>query len=749
MKKIITGLIVISLMTGFTIAESIARVMKAQGEVTIKRLGGTDFSEAAAPGAAINNGDALKVGELGFAVVVFIDDRSVIKVKEKSEFEFVDSETSRTLKIENGTLINNIATQGRTKAFRIETPTSVASVKGTEFTAIINSIFGVDQFLGTSGLIEVLNLISQQLVTIGAGQKAISNIAGALIQAPALPNEYPSDPDVEPTPEPGEEPVEEGEEEVDETQPDEGVTPDETMPAPEEAVPPEESAEPGAESLFGFGLGIGSVTIDGVIYNQFALRPEFSFGKLGVGLDIVLYIDNEGNIRKDDWDVMNDPTVIMDKIMYLSWAKKGDPFWVRFGTLPSVTLGYGGLLNGYSNMMEYPSVRQLGLNLGIQLMNKLNTEIFLSNIKDIIRGGTLIGARASYKLSDALPITIGANMVVDINQFSGLKDLDGDDVPDVFDAFPDIEFELPGIYPSGAYNLNPGDVLKGNKYDIDTDGDGIPDEIDYDRDGDGLTDQYPDDPTKVFDPSFTPDPDPFNKKESKASIIGLAADVGYPIFSNNIIAIDVYSEFNQLIVPEVTGAQYSRPSKTGTGITIPGIKLALFKMVQLNVEYRIKSGYFVPRFFDQSYDISRVMTVPVGTTTAILTKDQLVLTDDTSLSGYFGSAGWDIFGFANVSASYANMKSETATVRSFTAVVGLNTDWIPKLSQAAAYYIRNNDANPFDFKNPSVNTIFGYQLGYEISSGVSLIWNFSQFYRDTGDGLKPVRQTTIETAFNF
>ena len=332
-----------------------------------------------------------------------------------------------------------------------------------------------------------------------------------------------------------------------------------------------------------------------------------------------------------------------------------------------------------------------------------------------------------------------------------MKDLDGDDVPDVFDAFPDIEFELPGIYPSGAYNLNPGDVLKGKKYDIDTDGDGIPDELDYDRDGDGLTDQYPDDPNMEFDPSFTPDPDPFNKTESKASIIGLAADIGYPVFSNNIIAIDVYSEFNQLIVPSVgkVGDQYYRDKKSGTGITFPGIKMALFKMVQLNVEYRIKSGYFVPRFFDQSYDISRVMTVPVGTTTAIITKDQLVLTDDTSLSGYFGSAGWDIFGFANVSASYANMKAETDTVRSFTAVVGLNTDWIPKLSQASAYYLRNNDANPFDFKNPSVNTVFGYRLGYEISAGVSLIWDFSQFYRDTGDGLKPVRQTTIETAFNF
>jgi len=346
-----------------------------------------------------------------------------------------------------------------------------------------------------------------------------------------------------------------------------------------------------------------------------------------------------------------------------------------------------------------------------------------------------MGARASYKLSKAIPLTFGANLVVDINQFSGLKDDDDDNIPNVFDDFPDDSRYSKDTDGDGFLDWDEGDEkgINSSLWDIDSDGDNILDAWAGGPDNDVTVKDWP-----------------LNIEETKASVIGFAADIGYPIFSNNIIAIDVYSEFNQLIVPEVTGTQYSRPSKTGTGITIPGIKLALFKMVQLNVEYRIKSGYFVPRFFDQSYDISRVIPIiDSNGDTKILTKDMLVLTDDTSLSGYFGSAGWDIFGFANVSASYANMKAETVTVRSFTAVAGLNTDWIPKLSKAATYYIRNNDANPFDFKNPTVNTIFGYQLGYEVSSGVSLIWNFSQFYRDTGDGLKPVRQTTIETAFNF
>ncbi|NQU28165.1 MAG: hypothetical protein HQ528_07755, partial [Candidatus Marinimicrobia bacterium] len=56
MKKIIILLIVFGVIAGTASAESIARVMKAQGEVLVKRMGGEDFSETVAPGVAINNG---------------------------------------------------------------------------------------------------------------------------------------------------------------------------------------------------------------------------------------------------------------------------------------------------------------------------------------------------------------------------------------------------------------------------------------------------------------------------------------------------------------------------------------------------------------------------------------------------------------------------------------------------------------------------------------------------------------------
>ena len=75
-------------------------------------------------------------------------------------------------------------------------PVSVASVKGTEFAAMINPS-GVDQFIGKEGLFDVFNSVSGQTVSVGPGQKALSGSSGSLMQAPAGPDEYPKDPEFE------------------------------------------------------------------------------------------------------------------------------------------------------------------------------------------------------------------------------------------------------------------------------------------------------------------------------------------------------------------------------------------------------------------------------------------------------------------------------------------------------------------------------------------------------------------------
>ena len=736
-------------------ADVIARLIKVEGNVYFKRMGMETFSEKAKLGAAILNGDAIKVGETGFGAIMYLDDKTILKIRENTKFGFMDTQNTRTVDLTYGTLLNNVNSEGRTKSFRIQTPVSVASVKGTQFAAIVSQT-GVDQFIGKEGLFEVLNMISGETVSVGPGQKAISNATGNLVQAPASPEDYPNDPEVEVYQEPE---IEDIDESPDETRQEKSPetpeklksveseeapeTPEESEQIKSEESPqleetpdiPEESAGGTPPKPFGMGMGIGSVTLDGVLYNQLALRPEINIGKVGIGLDLVVYMDNEGNMRNDEWDIENDPGLLLDKILFIRYGKKTDPAWIKYGSIEGLTLGYGGLMNNYSNMMEFPSVRRVGVNTGFNI-GPVGGELFLSNIKDMSRGGTVTGLRAAYTVSDDLPLSIGVNFITDANMFSGLKDKDEDSYPDVFDDFPD---------DSTLWN--------------DTDGDGWPDPghggsvpdslVDIDADGDNIIDAE----ENISDINLKATP--FSLKDNTASTTGLSFDIGYPVLQSDAISLMIYAEYNRLKFPAVSTSDsiFIRKKRSGSGISVPGIRSTLFGILNLSLEYRFIKGFYVPQFFDQAYDLNRVVTSTVDNQTIIRTKDMSVFqdyNDSTRSSGLFGSAGLNLFNLVDFSASYANMKAGTTELKSFTSFVNLNTDNIPKISSAMAYYQRNNDENPFDFENPSENTIMGYRVGYEMSKGVSLIWDFRQFYRDDGTGnLEPIKQATIETSFNF
>ena len=742
------------------LAETIGRVMKANGTVLVKPMGAASYSVQVNPGLAISNGDAIRVGEASFAVVIFLDDKSVVKIRENTDFQFVETSNTRSLIIDQGTTLHNVNKENRKKTYRVETPVSVASVKGTEFSSFHDAVSGVDKFVGKSGNFEVFNTISGATVNVGPGQKAVSNALGQLIPAPAEPGDFPEDPDGESSPEENE-PEQQQNNNEQQPQQRQQQRPQQRQqqqrpqqrqqqqrPQQREQQPqrsevsenqPLDKAQSAPKKPFNMGLAVGSATINDTIYNQVALRPELSFGKLGIGLDLVFYMDNEGNMKQDEWDFENDPSKILDKILYLRWGDESDPFWIKFGSLDNVTLGYGGILSGYSNMMEFPGVRRLGLNTGVNIAG-FGGELFMSNMKDFSRGGTLLGLRGTYKVSKSFPLTLGMNFITDMNQFSGLKDLDDDKYPDIFDDFPN---------DANLYN--------------DTDGDGVPDPHpgkdapdggwDIDADGDNIYDQ---DDSELFLKGV-----PFSLDDNKSSVVGYAFDIGYPILNGKAFSLKLYTEFNFLSFPSVGSPDsiFYRPEYTGNSFSVPGVKASLFNFINLSYEFRIKNGYYVPQFFDQSYDISRVVPEYIDGSAIIKTKDMTLFADSSmnvGLIGHFGSLSADMFGFGNFYGSYTNMTSETDTVNSFVAALSLNAERIPKLSEATAYYQRTNDSNPFDFENPSVNTVLGYRLGYELGKGISVIWDYRQFYRYSGalneDGsgiLEPVIQTTVETSFSF
>lgn len=722
MKKKIIFVLTLLLGCNLAIAQNqSATVLKVSGDASLRPQGASDFTDPVEVSMGINTGDAIKTGADGFVALIFMSDKTQLKIRKDSEIEIRDEQNLRTAKISQGKILAEI-TPGVKTSYRIETPTSVASVKGTKFWIITIPDFG-DKFYGVEGQVSILNLITGTEVSLGAGQMVASTVNGDLFNMPVDPDEIPPDTE-EPTPEPEkEEPSEPSDMETEEDfgMPDVGATG--KMGEPEE--PLEEEGAPKGEGAkkarpFGMGLGLGSVTIDGKIYNQIALRPEFRLGKLGVRLDIAFYMDEDGNIRENEWDEFSD---YLDKIYYVRWGQQGDPFFAKVGALDDVSMGYGILLNGYSNTTEYPQVRKVGVHTGMQ-GDKMGWEAFMANVKEITGPGLMAG-RFTYKPISSLPLVLGTTVVADVYPYKGLPDADEDDVADALDLYPDADDNKVLDTLKTNFSLTQRDFLRNSGFNIPNETivqNGITRLSDYDRLLHGA----------------------------------ISVDAGIPILNKKFLSLLVYGQAATFIPVEDSALVFSNGTYTreaftpGFGFAIPGVKIGLFKIANLTVEYRYAGKNFMFNYFDKAYDYERVQIRD----NEIYTKQQMALMQE-QMQGVYGAFNVNILNYIILGSYYQHMFAKTTEMKSFMATASLPKGKIPKLADAVAFYQRNNDENPFEFKKPSENTILGYKIGFELGGGAVIYYKFQRTYRDfDGNGtIDPKKEaislTTIETGFSF
>ena len=108
----------------------VATVAKVRGQVQMAHGLADDYWTTPKEGERIYTGDIIKVGGVGYCIVVFIDDKSMLKITNSSQFQFMGSGSdTRTISIDFGTVLADVK-KGKRKDFRITTPSSVAAVKG-------------------------------------------------------------------------------------------------------------------------------------------------------------------------------------------------------------------------------------------------------------------------------------------------------------------------------------------------------------------------------------------------------------------------------------------------------------------------------------------------------------------------------------------------------------------------------------------------------------------------------------------
>jgi len=128
-------------------------------------------------------------------------------------------------------------------------------------------------------------------------------------------------------------------------------------------------------------LGVGLDRVDGKWYFSTVARPELTFGKAGLGLDIALRFNTEG-VREKDWEDWKQ--IVSNLIRYIRWGHRGDRLYAHLGVLRDSMLGTGAIMYDYTNLQagDYISGdKRAGVELGIDA-GKAGMELVVNDVLD-------------------------------------------------------------------------------------------------------------------------------------------------------------------------------------------------------------------------------------------------------------------------------------------------------------------------------------------------------------------------------
>ncbi len=481
-----------------------------------------------------------------------------------------------------------------------------------------------------------------------------------------------------------------------------------------------------------FTGSFGSVTINNQVYNQFSLKPELVFGKVGLGLDLYFYFDQDGNMYDENWNFSTSKDTyktLVDKIYYLRWGLPYEDTYFRVGALPSITLGSGSLVNRYSNVMDYPRVRRTGFNFKYKFQN-FGLQFVHSDLKELNEPG-LVAVEGTFEYIKNLNFTF--SLVTDPNQRKGLLDSDGDGYPDFVEPgyendenqWHDYQTVLDGLGNDCNEVISEESCLELiNSFES---------EIQFDSNLLGLN----------------------NKEE----ISGLSLGLIYTVTNN----IKLYSEFSQLSGKTLNPYDSEDESqqvlhnnyddKLGYGFIPFGLK-AEWEKVTLTIDYRQNSENYVFNFWDQNYDHNRAM----------VNNDNNVVTKEDNLYKYGKSKGGNIsissnflkYFHLNMSYQHLDGKKWDSELRdyksdqnsTFYTKLDIDTSKINKVRVAEIFYKQSYASKPFSFKSDE-NTLFGYNIGVEMADNMVLVLKGRKSYVNDNGTYRPVKTTQIETQVIF
>ena len=194
MNYIKKGLLLIFIFSLLIGGDRIAVATKVIGPVEYVR--GKEFAKSVKKGHIIESGDKITTAKGGFVALLFIDDKSALKVKENSEVIISGNKNNRAIAkrigLKGGTIRAQVGKK-QNRDFIVQTTVSVASVKGTDFWVVSDNNNG-DSVIGIEGVIQLTNKISGDKIDIPSGITGLSTKDGQLQSFNTDPKTIPKDP---------------------------------------------------------------------------------------------------------------------------------------------------------------------------------------------------------------------------------------------------------------------------------------------------------------------------------------------------------------------------------------------------------------------------------------------------------------------------------------------------------------------------------------------------------------------------
>ncbi|MGQ9561530.1 MAG: FecR family protein [Candidatus Oleimicrobiaceae bacterium] len=147
----------------------IAVILKSAGKVEVGSSTSSQGWRPGVRGTRLNSGNRVRTGGNSMATLIFTDDKSLLKIRSDTEISLQGERqagtVSKRLTVDVGELWAKITKGGG--GYRIETPSGVAAVKGTEFYLLVSED-GAATAIVLDGLVELINSLGSVLV--GSGQ---------------------------------------------------------------------------------------------------------------------------------------------------------------------------------------------------------------------------------------------------------------------------------------------------------------------------------------------------------------------------------------------------------------------------------------------------------------------------------------------------------------------------------------------------------------------------------------------------